>query len=61
MAKYATNANGDWWEITEGDAITIIDTENPAIIEALAVDDVEIGGDKFEQFIAKYGDSFATI
>jgi hypothetical protein len=61
MAKFATNINGDWWEITEGDAITIIDTEDPAIIEALASEDVEIGEDKFEQFIAKYGDAVATI
>ena len=61
MAKFATNINGDWWEMAEDDAITIIDTEDPAIIKALKDEDIEIGGDKFERFIAEYGNAIRTI
>lgn len=57
MTKYLANANGDWWEMVEGDALYLIDTESDGMKEKLN----EWGyvenewNDKFEQFITENG------
>jgi len=61
MTKYVTNLNGDWWQVVEGDCLTIIDTDNPLIKQAMEEEGVSDGDDKFEDFIATHGDSFPTI
>jgi hypothetical protein len=58
MAIYASNVNGDWWEIVEGvsDELFILNSSNPEIIKAMKDDDVLECDDKFEYFIQEYGD-----
>jgi hypothetical protein len=55
MAVYAANSNGDWWLVSEDTKIFILDTDDENIKKIMLDEDVEEGGDKFEQFIQENG------
>jgi hypothetical protein len=55
MAVYAANSNGDWWELAGDSEIFTIDTKDGDIEEKMVAQDIEEGGDKFEQFIQENG------
>jgi len=62
MAIYACNSNGDWWLISEDTKLFVIDTKDGDVAEAMLAQDIEEGGDKFEQFIQQNGrDVFGDI
>jgi len=57
MTKYLANANGDWWEVVEGDSLYLIDTESDGMKAKLEEWGYVEGewNDKFEQFIIENG------
>lgn len=55
MTVYIANENGDWWQYTKGETLYVIDTDNPEIQQALELEDVQAGQDKFEHFIHQFG------
>ena len=55
MAVYVANENGDWWQYVKGETLYVINTDDAEIQEGLIVEDVQVGEDKFEHFIQRYG------
>jgi hypothetical protein len=55
MTKYIANENGDWWEVVEGEALYLIDTELENIANKMEEEDTNPYQDKFERFIWRYG------
>ena len=57
MAKYATNSNGDWWEIDETTTYFILDTDDAGFREHFDNAEIKeiINGDKFADYIKEYG------
>jgi uncharacterized protein YchJ len=55
MTVYIANANGDWWQYVKGETLYVINTDEPEIQAGLEHEDVQVGQDKFEQFIQLYG------
>lgn len=55
MTIYIANANGDWWEYTEGQMLYVVDDSYKVFQNAMIAEDAAPEHDKFEQFIWKYG------
>lgn len=58
MAIYASNENGDWWEVTPNDTLYILNTDDLSDYDKNYI--LETWGDipaddKFEQVIQEYG------
>ena len=55
MTVYVANENGDWWQYIKGETLYVINTDDAEIQEGLIAEDVQVGEDKFERFIQRYG------